>query len=64
MGAQRKVVAALAERSAPAASESEGALDAWSQARERAREILRDHTPQHLDDRQDAEIRRRFTILA
>ena len=46
--------------SAPAAWEDEGALGAWS----RAREILRDHNPRHLDDRQDTEIRRRFTILA
>ena len=58
------VYPALADRSAPAAWESEGGCDAWSRARERARKILRDHNPRHLDDRQDAEIRRRFRILA
>jgi len=54
----------LADRQEPRAWETEGAVDAWSTARARAKEILKTHQPRYLTDRQDAEIRRRFRILS
>ena len=47
----------------PRTWEMEGATDAWSAARARAKEILSAHCPKYLTDAQDAEIRARFRIL-
>ncbi len=53
----------LADRNEPRTWEMSGAKDAWSTARERAKEILEKHRPAYLTDEQDAEIRKRFRIL-
>ncbi|WP_170763635.1 trimethylamine methyltransferase family protein [Ruegeria lacuscaerulensis] len=54
---------ALADRNEPRTWETEGAVDAWSVARDRVKKILATHHPKYLTDEQDAEIRRRFRIL-
>lgn len=54
---------ALADRDAPRTWAEKGAQDAWSRARLRAREILRDHRPAYLTEAQDSAIRARFNIL-
>nr|WP_321251110.1 trimethylamine methyltransferase family protein [uncultured Ruegeria sp.] len=53
----------LADRREPRTWETEGARDAWSSARQVAREVLSSHHPEYLTPEQDAEIRRRFRIL-
>lgn len=53
----------LADRREPRTWETEGAMDAWSSARQVAREVLSSHHPEYLTPEQDAEIRRRFRIL-
>lgn len=53
----------LADRSEPRKWAESGAPDAWSRARSRARDILRDHTPAYLTPEQEQEIRSRFNIL-
>lgn len=53
----------LADRDAPRTWAENGAQDAWTRARLRARDILRDHHPTYLTAAQDQEIRARFTIL-
>ncbi len=53
----------LADRSEPRTWADEGASDAWTTARARAKEILATHHPQYLTAEQDAEIRARFRIL-
>ncbi len=53
----------LADRDEPRTWEMNGARDAWTIARERARDILETHHPQYLTPSQDAEIRTRFRIL-
>lgn len=54
---------ALADRDAPRTWAEKGARDAWSRARLRAQEILRDHRPAYLTEAQDNAIRARFNIL-
>jgi trimethylamine--corrinoid protein Co-methyltransferase len=53
----------LADRSEPRTWAENGAKDAWTLARLRAREILKTHHPEYLSTDQDAEIRRQFKIL-
>ena len=53
----------LADRNEPRTWAENGALDAWSRARRKAQEILRDHTPTYLTQEQDRMIRERFNIL-
>ncbi|MEX0317421.1 MAG: trimethylamine methyltransferase family protein [Ruegeria sp.] len=53
----------LADRDEPRTWAENGAPDAWSRARERAREILRTHHPAYLSADQDRRIRERFNIL-
>ncbi len=55
---------ALADRAEPRSWQDSGARDAWSTARDRAREILRTHHPQYLSPEQEAEIRANFRILS
>ncbi len=54
----------LANRDPPRVWQESGAPDAWTLAREKARDILRNHQPQYLDYAQDDAIRRAFRILA
>ncbi len=53
----------LADRNAPITWEEQGAPDAWSMAREKAKDILAAHHPSYLDTSQDAAIRSKFNIL-
>lgn len=53
----------LADREVPRTWAENGARDAWSVARIKAREILQTHKPMYLSPQQDAEIRARFKIL-
>jgi trimethylamine---corrinoid protein Co-methyltransferase len=53
----------LADRDEPRTWAEKGAQDAWSRARHRAQEILRDHRPSYLTPQQDREIRAQFKIL-
>ncbi len=53
----------LADRRSPAEWEESGAQDAWSRARNKAREILASHQPDYLGRDKGAEIRRLFRIL-
>ncbi len=53
----------LADRDEPRTWAENGALDAWSRARLKAQEILRDHRPNYLTPEQDRLIRARFNIL-
>ena len=53
----------LADRETPKVWADSGATQAWDRARERAREILRDHQPDYVTPQQDAEIRSKFNIL-
>ena len=53
----------LADRDDPRTWAENGGADAWSRARTRANEILRDHRPEYLTPVQEAEIRARFNIL-
>ncbi len=53
----------LADREEPHTWAERGAPDAWSQARLRAQEILRDHRPAYLTKAQDQAIRAKFNIL-
>ncbi|WP_171173295.1 trimethylamine methyltransferase family protein [Ruegeria sp. HKCCD8929] len=52
----------LADRDEPRTWAEKGAPDAWSRARERAREILRTHHPVYLSGDQDRWIREQFNI--
>lgn len=54
----------LANRDPPRVWQESGAPDAWTLAREKARDILQTHQPQYLDTDQDDAIRRSFRILA
>lgn len=54
----------LADRNEPRTWEQDGAKDAWTTARDRVHEILATHRPEYLTPEQDAEIRKRFRILA
>ncbi|WP_170381982.1 trimethylamine methyltransferase family protein [Ruegeria atlantica] len=54
---------ALADRNEPRTWQEEGATDAWSAAREKAKEVLATHHPEYLTPEQDAKIRNRFRIL-
>jgi trimethylamine--corrinoid protein Co-methyltransferase len=53
----------LADRDAPVTWAEKGAPDAWSRARDAAREILASHRPEYLSAGEDAAIRERFRIL-
>lgn len=53
----------LADRSEPKTWEANGAKDARTIARDRVRQILKDHHPEYLSSAQDADIRRTFNIL-
>jgi len=53
----------LADRDAPSVWSENGALQAWSRARDRARDILATHNPDYLSTDQDRQIRERFRIL-
>ena len=53
----------LADREEPRSWADQGATDAWSRARARAKDVLRNHRPEYLKAAQDAEIRMRFNIL-
>jgi len=54
----------LADRDMPRSWQEKGAPDAWSVARDKAREVLQTHKPNYLTPEQDAAIRARFTILS
>ncbi|MEL7167618.1 MAG: trimethylamine methyltransferase family protein [Pseudomonadota bacterium] len=54
----------LADRNAPEAWETTGAQEVWDRARARVDEILGAHHPEYLSPEQDAEIRRRFGVVA
>lgn len=53
----------LADRDTPRTWQEKGARDAWTVARDRAREVLAAHHPAYLTPEQDAAIRARFDIL-
>ena len=53
----------LADRDEPRTWKDNGALDAWSRAKVKAREILATHHPDYLSADQDRAIRDRFKIL-
>ncbi|MDP5220337.1 trimethylamine methyltransferase family protein [Ruegeria sp. 2205SS24-7] len=53
----------LADRAAPRSWSEGGARDAWSRARARAKDILQNHYPAYLSDKQEAAIRAQFSIL-
>lgn len=53
----------IADRDEPRTWAEKGGRDAWSRARAKAREILRDHRPDYLAPEQDRDIRARFNIL-
>ncbi len=53
----------IADRDEPRTWAEKGGRDAWSRARAKAREILRDHRPDYLGPEQDRDIRARFNIL-
>ncbi|GGH18177.1 trimethylamine---corrinoid protein Co-methyltransferase [Cribrihabitans marinus] len=53
----------LADREAPVTWTDKGSPDAWSVARDRAREILTSHHPDYLSPAQDAAIRELFPFI-
>ncbi len=53
----------VADRRTPAEWEADGAVDMRGRARDRAREILSHHYPDHLGERCDAALRARYDIL-
>lgn len=53
----------LADRDEPRTWAEKGAQDAWSRARHRAEQVLRDHRPEYLTPEQDRDIRAQFKIL-
>lgn len=53
----------LADRDEPRTWAANGAQDAWSKARDRARQILEGHNPTCLSPDQEEQIRARFKIL-
>jgi len=53
----------LADRDNPKTWQDNGAVDAWTRARARAREVLAEHQPDYLTADQDKAIRERFRIL-
>lgn len=53
----------LANRDDPKTWEEKGAPDAWSMARQKAKDILASHHPEYLDTAQDTAIRNAFRIL-
>ena len=53
----------LADRDAPRTWADRGGKDAWTVARQRARDILDTHHPTYLSNDQDRDIRARFNIL-
>ncbi|MEQ8895667.1 MAG: trimethylamine methyltransferase family protein [Roseovarius sp.] len=53
----------LADRDEPHTWVAKGAEDAWTRARRRAQDILRDHQPVYLMPEQDRAIRAQFKIL-
>ena len=57
------VYPSLSDRDTPKGWEDAGAVDAWSRANARAKDILDNHHPEYLTPDQEAEIRSRFNIL-
>lgn len=55
---------AIADRDEPRTWAQNGAEDAWSRARAKARDILETHNPEYLTPDQDAAIRAQFEILS
>ena len=55
---------ALADRQDPRSWAADGAQDAWSRAKDKARQVLSDHRPTYLNAEQDAAIRNRFKIMS
>ncbi|MGB7319266.1 MAG: trimethylamine methyltransferase family protein [Planktotalea sp.] len=53
----------LADREQPRTWQEDGAKDAWSRAKTRAKAILAKHYPNYLSDEQDRQIRAMFNIL-
>ena len=53
----------LADRNAPRVWEEAGAPDLWSKTGEKAREVLSQHFPAHIDPATDQRIRQRYDIL-
>ena len=53
----------LANRDEPRTWAESGAQDAWTTAKLRAREILTNHHPAYLSEKQDRRIREQFKIL-
>ena len=53
----------MADRDEPRTWQAEGAQDAWTRAKRKARNILATHHPEYLSTAQDAAIRERFNIL-
>ncbi len=53
----------LADRDEPRTWAENGAQDAWSRAKDRARTILQEHNPSYLTPEQERAIRSRFNIL-
>ncbi len=53
----------LANRDEPRAWAKEGAKDAWSVAKQRAKDILKTHHPEYLSTKEDSAIRDQFKIL-
>src|SRR5512139_2002133 len=52
----------VGDRQAREAWEKQGALDGRERARQKAKEILRTHTPKRIDPKIDQEIRKRFDV--
>lgn len=53
----------LADRDEPRTWSENGGVDAWSRARARVTDILRDHRPDYLDEEAERKIRESFNIL-
>ncbi len=53
----------LADRAQPKAWADDGAQDAWSRAKAKARQTLLEHRPRYLSSEDDARIRAQFNIL-
>ncbi|NQZ72943.1 MAG: trimethylamine methyltransferase family protein, partial [Dinoroseobacter sp.] len=53
----------LADREEPRTWAEAGSREAWDRAKEKAQNILAEHTPEYLTRAQDREIRDRFKIL-
>lgn len=52
----------LADRSATGVREEEGSIDMMGRARQKVKEVMSTHYPDHLDPKTDAAIRAKFPI--